>query len=343
MADRRQTKAQRQEAANENRIWILYGLLGLIVVLYALWNNAFIGAFALILIVYILFMEFRASLKSRGTKQSLYDIAITIGVIAVIWVVLILVLQTTSPVDVVASCSMLPNLQRGDLVLLHGIGNMSQFLSSEHVPVVNVPASTFNSTLSDMSGEWVSYYAYDPADKSMVTSMLRNGYSIGLYNNKCIYTYQYLQQYQNYASCYVNGSAQEGKLIQYNFTVSRVAISGQQSANEVVTSPIRINGQPIIENYSNPIIVYSTTSRDFFPKEDIIHRVYAAIHSGGSYYLLTKGDNNPGLDMEYANYPVNQSDVVGYVVARVPVVGYLKLILSGQLSSVEGCNQTIER
>ena len=76
---------------------------------------------------------------------------------------------------------------------------------------------------------------------------------------------------------------------------------------------------------------------------DIIHRVVAALNVNGSYYILTKGDNNPGLDMEFGNYPINQSSVIGYDIATVPLIGYLKLIVSGQLGAVAGCNQTMLR
>jgi hypothetical protein len=45
--------------------------------------------------------------------------------------------------------------------------------------------------------------------------------------------------------------------------------------------------------------------------------------------------------MEFANYPANQSDVLGYVIADIPVVGYVKLLLSGQLSTPAGCDQVL--
>ena len=47
--------------------------------------------------------------------------------------------------------------------------------------------------------------------------------------------------------------------------------------------------------------------------------------------------------MEFGNYPINQSSVIGYDIATVPLIGYLKLILSGQLGAVAGCNQTMLR
>lgn len=331
------------EKQNEKMIWLMYILLALLLITYALLQIPLIGFFALILIILILFFEFRTSVKTEGVKKSIYDIAIALGAILVLWVILILVLHTTAPVDVVASCSMLPNLQRGDLVLIHGITNMSQFLSSEHVPVVTVSQSVMNATLANMNSEWLSYYAYNPHDKSQISSSPVPNFSIGLYNNQCVYTDEFIGNEDEFSECFVNASAQNQNLIKYNYSIEELSGPGGVTTNIIQTSVISINNTVIVENYSNPIVVYSTTSNDYFPKEDIIHRVFAAIHAGNNYYILTKGDNNPGLDIQSANYPANQSAIVGYVIGRVPDLGYLKLIISGQLSSPAGCNQTIIR
>jgi hypothetical protein len=73
----------------------------------------------------------------------------------------------------------------------------------------------------------------------------------------------------------------------------------------------------------------------------VIHRLYAILNVSGQYYFLTKGDNNQALDIEFENYPASKSDVLGYVIADVPVVGYVKLLLSGQVATPAGCNQTL--
>lgn len=57
--------------------------------------------------------------------------------------------------------------------------------------------------------------------------------------------------------------------------------------------------------------------------------------------MLTKGDNNPGLDIQYGNYPPNMSQVQGKVVGVIPYLGYLKLIISGNLVVPQGCNSTV--
>lgn len=109
--------------------------------------------------------------------------------------------------------------------------------------------------------------------------------------------------------------------------------------NIIYTRSITINNQTILENYSNPIIVYLTTPNDTF-SGDIVHRVFAALKVGSTYYLLTKGDNNPALDIEFGNYPVDQNMVIGKVVGVIPWLGYLTLAFKGGIETA-GCNQVI--
>jgi signal peptidase I len=253
------------------------------------------------------------------------------------------VMQTTAPVDVVTSCSMLPQLQRGDVVLLHGIPNMPEFLMEGNVPIVNVSAAAYNSMLKNMQNEFLAYYPYvnnNPADILPDGVIPHNAaYAVGLYNTKCILEYSYDNQPYDYGRCMVQNATQQSNLIRYSYTTGNAVINGQ-TYGIVYTTAIQIANVSINESYSNPIVIYRTNSEDTFTG-DIIHRVVAAINASGTYYLLTKGDNNQGLDMQFANYPPSQSDIVGYKVARVPYLGYLKLIISGQITEPAGCNQTV--
>jgi hypothetical protein len=113
----------------------------------------------------------------------------------------------------------------------------------------------------------------------------------------------------------------------------------------VYTSGISIGGQTIVGDRNNSVVVYSTVPQDLFYQEGdgyIVHRVYAILNVSGDYYVLTKGDNNPGLDVQYSNYPANLSYVQGKVVASIPYLGYLKLILSSHFTEPAGCNSTIQ-
>ncbi len=321
-------------------LWPAYLLLLILLLAYALHNNIFIGFAIFLVLIAILFLEFRASVHTEGAKKSAYDILYAIGIAAAIWVILIIVLQTTSPIDAVASCSMLPTLHRGDLVVLHGISNMSRFVALRKIPTINMTQQEYSSLSASMDNEFLAYYAFVGGNRSKITEIISPGanYSVAIYNTKCLDTYSYLGQPGNYYKCQ---STQAGNPIKYNYSIGKVLLNGSEY-DIVYTSSITFDSRTITENYSNPIIVYRTTPQDSF-SGDIIHRLVAVINVSGSYYTLTKGDNNPALDVEFSNYPASQHDVVGYVVADVPVLGYLKLIISGQVGSVPGCNQQILR
>lgn len=324
--------------------WLLYALLAAAIVAYAFTSSMLIGIGAFALIVIILLYEFRQSVKEEGAKGTVVDVAKALAAVAVIWLILIIALGTTQPVNVVASCSMLPVLNRGDLVFLHGIGNMSYFLQSNHIPVINLSQSQFNGMYANMSSEFLAYFAYAKADRSdigYVGNFSNSSYGIGLYNTRCIDYYSNLSEPAEYGRCAVPPGYQSRNLIRYNYSIGRAVINGI-TEQAVYTSSITIANHTVTENYSNPVIIYQATPSDYF-SGDIIHRVVAALKVNASYYILTKGDNNPGLDMEFGNYPINQSSVAGYNIATVPLIGYLKLIISGQLGAVAGCNQTMLR
>jgi hypothetical protein len=321
--------------------WVLYLILAILIVAYAVFNTTVLGLAVLLTIAFIFYYEIRYSIKTEGARKSIIDIGSAIGVAVLVWIILIIILHTTAPVDAVSSCSMLPELHRGDLVVLSGIVNITKFLESSHVPVVKVSQSAFASMEANMSSEFLSYFAYFNGNKSKISYIFNSSsnYSIGLYNASCLSKYAYMSKPNYYYKCYSAIGSQSKNLVKYNYSIGRVSVNGVVE-DVLYTSVISINNTSISENYSNPIIVYQTTKRDYF-SGSIIHRLYAVINASGNYYFLTKGDNNQALDIEFSNYPANASSVLGYVVADIPVLGYVKLILSGQLAQPAGCNQTI--
>jgi len=326
-------------------LWPFAILLVMLIALYSLQNNILLGvaAFILFIIIIVLILkEVKEEVEEKGSKQSFKEIAMVLGVVIVIWVALILVLQTTSPLNAVSSCSMLPALQRGDGIILHGISNFTQFTYSNHIPIANLSVAQFASLQNNMGNEFISYYAYLNGNKSKITSVLPPGdnftYSIVLYNNQCLAKYQQINQPQYIHFCYV-GQNPVSNLIKYNYSVGAISLQGI-NYRAIYTSGITIGNTTIVENYSNPIIVYQTTAQDAFTGP-IIHRLVAEISVNGTYYTLTKGDNNQALDIEFDNYPAPQSDVLGYVYARIPLLGYARLLISGQFAQPPGCDQVI--
>jgi len=323
--------------------WILYVLLAVIIVVYAATGSAIFGAIALLLIAMIIVFEVSTSLKSEGLRKSMTDVASAIGAALLVWALLIFILHTSAPVDAVSSCSMLPELQRGDLVLLHGIDNVTSFIRDTKVPIVEVSKSDFQNMQNSISNEFLAYFAYFKGNKSAISYIIPNNlaYEVGLYNTACLSAKGFSGKQSQFYQCLVPESAQNNNLIRYSYSVGKIADSNR-TFDAIYTSRISIGGRNITANLSNPIIIYETTGRDAF-SGSIIHRLYAILNVSGSYYFLTKGDNNQALDIEFANYPINQSSVLGYVVAQVPLIGYVKLLLSGQIAVPAGCNQVLSQ
>ena len=338
----KKAKASPAKKESSKAAWLLYSLLAVLIVAYAVLGSQLVGLAALLTIAGIFYYEIKHSLKTEGTRKSVIDIAMAVGAALLVWLVLILVLHTTAPIDAVSSCSMLPVLQRGDIVLLGGLGNATQFVGSKRIPVVDVSPAAFQRMEGNMSSEFLSFYAYAEGNRSNIAYVFDNStpHGIGLYNTACLSQYSYLGEPKEFYKCYVNAS-QGGNLIRYSYSVGNVSVAGA-THNIVYTSGITVGNTTITEDYNDPIVVYQTTDKDYF-SGSIIHRVFAVLNVSGSYYFLTKGDNNQALDIEFENYPANESAVTGYVLADVPLAGYVKLLLSGQLAVPAGCNQTIQR
>lgn len=59
------------------------------------------------------------------------------------------------------------------------------------------------------------------------------------------------------------------------------------------------------------------------PEECIVHRAIEKYREGDRWLFVTKGDNNPREDRS----PISEEDVLGRVVGRIPLLGYLPLLL----------------
>ena len=319
-------------------IWLAYAWLAIFIIAYALSGKFVIGLLSLVLIIFILILEVKDSIRSEGIGKSAVDIVTAVGAAVLVWILLIFLLHTTAPVDAVSSCSMLPALHRGDMVVLMGIDNFSNFISTHHLPVLNVSSASFQSMERNMSSEFLTFYAYPGSNLSTISDIVSSlPPKVSLYNTKCLSTYAYSGNPGGYAKCAV--PSQNSNLIRYSYSIGKVSLSGTQY-NILYTSSVSVGKATVTENYSNPVIVYQTSSKDAF-SGSIIHRIFAVLNVSGQYYFLTKGDNNQALDIEFGNYPVNESGTLGYVIADIPLLGYVKLILSGEIAVPQGCNQTI--
>jgi hypothetical protein len=141
-------------------------------------------------------------------------------------------------------------------------------------------------------------------------------------------------------------SSQDGNLVQYSCGVKTVKFINGSTAQEAYTTSLSIANHTLSGDQNNSIVVYATVPKDLFYQEGdsyIVHRVYAVLNESGNYYFLTKGDNNPGLDLQYGNYPANSTAVKGTIIIAIPYLGYLKLILTNQFNQPAGCSSTVQQ
>ncbi len=327
--ERKRAEKPRRKAANTLP---LYLLLAVLLALYLYFQSIpflalLLGMMTFIVFVILVVYEFMSSAGEEGVLRSVLEVAIAIGIVFAIWFAARALLHTSYPLDVVPSCSMQPRLGRGDVIVLQGITGISQL----RAPVVDVSSAQYSRMLSGIGSEFLACVSYNMSNGRLVTSqILEPGYSIGLYRSS---TATVESQY-----------AQGGNLVQYTCGTGEVRFSNGTTATEVYTTAISIAGTTIIGDRNNSIVVYRTSPPDLFYKlgdSYVVHRVYAIMNVSGSYYLLTKGDNNPGLDLQFGNYPKNLSEAEGRVIAAIPYLGYVKLIFARSFVEPAGCDTTL--
>ncbi|MGC8495687.1 MAG: hypothetical protein ACP5MX_00550 [Candidatus Micrarchaeia archaeon] len=325
-------KRNMQKKSKELKIWPLYVILIALFITYVFSQRyqAFAiitgtGTFFVLLIIIVL--EFMNGVKEEGYAKNIVEIVGAVILVLIGWLAIGFVLHTPTPINVVPSCSMLPYLHRGDMIAIRGITNINQLKA----PIVNMSSSQFNSMYSDASEEFLSCVAYNRTPNGiMVSQYFKPGWSIGLYSGRL--------------NTIISQSEQVGP-VRYTCGLRDIEFQNGTIMQEAYTTSISIDNHTIKGDMNNSVVVYKTIPQDsFYQYGDayVVHRVYAIINASGNYYALTKGDNNPGLDMQYGNYPISMNDIEGEVIASVPYLGYLKLILSNSFSRPAGCNFVTE-
>jgi signal peptidase I len=322
--------AKKTKAEKGITTWPLYLLLAVVFVVYIVYQRVYalslvLGAMLFVIIAIVVVVEIINSVKDRDYKRDLLEMIAAIVIILLLWFALKFFLHTNYPLDVVPSCSMLPVLHRGDMIALQGIDNVTDLKA----PVIDVSASAYKGMLNNFGSEQLLCLAYKTTNgTTAVSQFMQSGYSIGLYSS-------------NQSGGSIISPGDQTGLITYTCGTRMVKFDNGTIADEVYTSAINVAGTTVIGDSNHTVIVYQTVPQDYFYEIGdmyIVHRVYAVLDVAGKYYALTKGDNNPGLDIQYSNYPANESDIQGRIIASIPYLGYLKLILSNQFSEPAGCN-----
>jgi signal peptidase I len=322
-------KSRRVEEVN---LTLIYILLITFFVLYIIFqSNAILsflfGAGLIILIILAIIFEFAISFKESGFKKNAFEIIIALAIVIIFWIILRILLNNSVPIDVVPSCSMLPNLHRGDLIVVQGVDKSNIF-----APIINISNNEFNTLMQNINNESLVCVSYiQNQNHATITQFYQANESIGLMKES--------------TSTIVPSNYQDNNPIKYSCGIANVLLSNGTVKKEAYTNAITINNVTIKGDRNNSIVVYKTVPQDLFYKYGdtyIVHRAYAILNASGTYYVLTKGDNNPGLDIQYDNMPPSLNYVEGKVIFGIPYLGYLKLAMSSSFIEPAGCNETLQ-
>ncbi|MEM2963085.1 MAG: hypothetical protein QXW70_01235 [Candidatus Anstonellales archaeon] len=315
---------------NKNNVFYL--LIGLCFILFLLTKNPVFGVLIAIFIFSLLVAEVLGGVFSHGLKKEIKETLITILYALGLWFGASILLGASSPINGIVTCSMLPNLERGDLVILSGGTPKTQF--------INVSISDFNSLLNpstvvhydnysvDVDGSFFSFCAYNKKYEPACTLFLKNPEKFKESRGGFTFTY---------SRCEV--SSIDGQYIGYSPCIDAIIYQNQSYRFDK----------------SNDIIVYSPHASELYYPNDIIHRVFLGLRTDSTTYYLTRGDNNPVADIQAYNYingkfnvPPSTTQLKGKVLLRIPYMGYFKLFISffqiGDLAFIEpeGCKSVLQ-
>jgi hypothetical protein len=257
--------------------------------------------------------EVASGVKEHGWQKEIKETLTALLIALFLWFGAMLVFNTSSPISAVASCSMLPALERGDFVIVQGGEidayeiNLTTLEFEELLGLANVDNKSFSGSI----------YSYCMQSSDHVCKLFASNPT--LFKEK------------------------RGPFV-FHYSLCNITVQGQKTTEPCVTA-VEFKEKLFMLNRSHDVIVYQPASNDIYSLiGEIVHRAQFKINVNGDVYYLTKGDNNPVFDIQVfdyknnmGNYPVPQQNVKGKVIARVPYLGYLKLFISGLFAEPAQC------
>lgn len=293
----------------------IYGFIAVVFILFLITRSTVFSALTILGVLFLLIGESLIGVSEHGARKELFEIVVAVVTALVIWFGAGFLLSTPAPLNAIVSCSMLPNLERGDLVILQGTEPKGVDVYVDNFDYTDISVKVEGQGEYSTNLSLAQYCAYDgsyPLCKTYWTAP-----------EKLVERYGQLEFRHGW--CTINSKDQTGEVP----CVKSITVGGKEYA---------------YGDLAGDTIVYSTLPTDEFSKpsgtsKEIIHRVFMKVHSNGMVYYLTKGDNNQFFDLQYGNSPPAQKRTVGKVILRIPYLGYFKLFLFGFLSDPAGCDR----
>jgi len=319
------------------QLLVLFGTLALYLITNALFGSPdspynfippIIGLLVLAEILIFVGLEVKEGAEKYGWKHEIVDTVIALAVAVAIWYGASFMLNTDSPVSAVASCSMLPELQRGDFVIVRGAQPTAYEIS-------------------------MTQEELDSLNEHSIVSF--DGKNISIEGS--IFSYCLNERVSNRSSALCETFVNEpNKIVEkkgaftYRYEGCPISFSDGTAARQPCVKSVGFRGKEYYTNFSHDIIVYEPPNGDYYSFiGDIVHRAMFKIDVDGKKYYLTRGDNNPVLDIQVydyqwglSNHPVPEENLRGKVILRVPILGYFKLFVSGHLWEDPQCRTQLE-
>ena len=299
---------------------------GAIIACFLLYLISGVWVFGLLVglgILWVVVLEFAQGTREHGLKDEIKETAIALLLALLVWFGASFVLQTPSPINAIVSCSMLPHIQRGDMVVLSG--------DRLQAPQEEV------ASLAGVAGAQV--YEND----ALVATV-----------NGSIYSYCATRQNATLCQRFISSPerfVEEHGALSIGYSKCEILMDKQSDALYGPCAEwLEVNGNRYYENLSNDIVVYQPEKGEYYARTgDIIHRAFILLNNNedGKTYFLTKGDNNPIFDIQVYDYalnegnrPVELSRSKGRILFGVPYLGFFKLFISpAAIVTPAGCDR----
>ncbi len=289
---------------------ILYGISLLGFILFFFTKIEVLAVLSALVFIFGVLDESWDNIRENGWKSEAKELGLSILIALGIWYGATFLLGTSSPFNAVVSCSMLPNLERGDVIILTSRD-------------IQLPSIQLDSALKDSflyESHYVCTYCKDPDGLTRVCQ-------VDPFTNEEV----------------------RGQVVNYNCGFCVQTFDNGTFRELPCAKGVYVNGVYFDATaQNNTILVYKPLSGDILSRiGDIIHRGVAEVQfDDGTRYYLIKGDNNPMFDSQMGLYsnsgyltnnPPERSQIVGRSLIRIPVVGYIKLVAFGQVANPENC------
>jgi len=301
------------------------GVAVALLLLYVITKSPFFGLLTALAIVAMVLLELSEGIRNNGWKSELWDIAVTVIAALAAWFALQALLSTSTPISAVVSCSMVPELNRGDMIIVKGetnyAGNEITASQADAQALFRNPLVTFNEKTMEVNGSMFSYC--QNVNDTQTCSLFYNNPEM-FYERRGPFVF-------TYGKCYRVGTSDANILMQEPCVTS--VSYGTQTVN-------------VQSDRSSDTVVYAPKKNDLFSLYgDIVHRSVVKVIAGNVTYILTKGDNNNIFDIQFYsdaisgmyNTPTSPDQVRGRVLFRIPYIGYYKLFLVGYVTEDAVC------